>query len=122
MGMDWITANRTGHWSGKAKQVKAWREMTLIMAHQQQFPKNMPFCRIEPTFEFTILRRRDPGNFVLTTKTIIDALCTGPKPPYGWGSWIDDDPRYLEEMMPKLLVHPKHVTDRVVLRCYAQEV
>jgi hypothetical protein len=122
-GMDWISANTgRGHWAKKAGQVKAWREMTLLQAHRQQFPKGLPFCHIEPTFVFKQNRRRDPGNFVLTTKAIIDALCTGPKPPHGWGAWVDDDPRYLREMMPLLMVSPESPADGVIIRCYAQEV
>jgi hypothetical protein len=121
-GMAWVNANTSHtHWSEKAKRVKAWREMTLLQAHRQQFPKGLPYCEIQPTFVFSSKRHRDPGNFVLTTKAIVDALCTGPKPPHGWGAWVDDDPRYLRELMPILLVVPDSPSDGVIIRCYPKD-
>ena len=112
MGIDWVSANSRVHWAKKASQVKDWHTRTWICAYQQRFPKGMPFCYVEPTFMFSTKRHRDPGNFVLTTKAIIDTLCE-------WGSWEGDDPRYLREMMPLFEVLPGE-PDGVMLRCYAQ--
>ena len=117
LGRDWITANKRQHWTKTAALVSEWRGMTLLCAHEQRFPRRLPFCEIQPVFYFDTNRRRDPGNFVLTTKVIVDALCTGPKPPHGWGSWVDDDPRYLREFMPRLTVSKDHI-EGVYLLCY----
>lgn len=102
----WLTQNGREHWSEKADNVRQWKAMTIIQARQQGFPKGLAPADIDVVMWFASTRRRDPGNFTPTTKAIIDALCTGPKPPHGWGAWADDDPRHLTERMPILEVDP----------------
>lgn len=119
LGIPWVTQNDRVHWGKRASIAQQWREMVVVQAHRQQFPKNLPPCVVEPTFVFNDKRHRDPGNFTATTKVIIDALKTGKKPPHGWGAWPDDDPRYLTELMPRLVVR-KQSPPGVILRIYAR--
>lgn len=118
LGNDWCSQNQRLHWGARAARTKAWRDMTLIQARHQSFPKGLPPAIIVPTFVFETNRRRDRGNFTATSKAIIDALCTGPKPPHGWGSWPDDDDRYIEERMPVLTYNPLSPGDGVIIRAY----
>jgi len=115
---DWVSQNKRLHW-GQHKAIKdAWRLMTLTQCRIQQFPKELPPCIIIPIFVFDSTRRRDRGNFTPTTKVIIDAMCHGPRPPYGWGAWPDDDDRFIEERMPVLHSLSKGSPQGVIIRCY----
>lgn len=117
---DWCSQNDRIHWRERQRRRTEWRDMTLWQCAAQQFPKNLPPAVIVPVFVFDTVRRRDRGNFTATTKVIIDALCTGPKPPHGWGAWPDDDDRYLEERMP--VIHAgKTLSPGVVIRVYSRQ-
>lgn len=114
---DWCSQNERLHWAERAKRKQLWRDMTLWQCAAQHFPRNQAPAIVVPVFVFDTVRRRDRGNFTATTKVIIDALCTGPRPPHGWGAWPDDDDRYLEERMP-VLHAATNLTPGVVIRVY----
>lgn len=117
---DWCTLNERIHWRERHRRRTEWREATIWHARAQNFPRNQQPALIVPIFVFPTVRRRDRGNFVATTKVIIDALCTGPKKDpatHGYGAWPDDDDRYLEERMP-VFHEGKGLTPGVIIRVY----
>lgn len=118
---EWCTLNERIHYRERHRRRTAWREMTMWQALAQQFPRHQEPAIIVPIFVFQTVRRRDRGNFVATTKVIVDALCYGPKPTnQGYGAWPDDDDRYIEERMP-VFHEGKHLTPGVIIRVYDRQ-
>ena len=108
---DWLTLNKTQrHWTKQRTGITAWHTITQAQCVRQQMPRNLPPCFVESTFVFRVARRRDPMNFTATTKAVIDMLVK-------WGCWPDDNPTYVTELPPRLLVSTASQPG-IIVSCY----
>lgn len=93
----YLTMNQRKHWRWVAKQKKAWREITAILARLQHehWDTTKKDCKstVEFVFPVTQNRRRDPHNYYPTVKPIVDGLTDA-------GFWLDDTPEYVETREP----------------------
>lgn len=90
---EWLTLNSHGTRGNRfvVQSLKtAWSEATMWACREVKRGLDLPLppCRLEWTFCMGSQRRRDPDNFVLTRKPILDALVKE-------GFWPDDDPRWV---------------------------
>ena len=89
-----LNLNHREHWAVKAKKVKQVREWTALLARHAKVP---PLRKITVELHYCPRdkRRRDPLNLVALLKPIEDGLVDAKVIP-------DDNPLYLEPMMPKI--------------------
>lgn len=112
-GLPWLNMNDRMHHMARSRLVKKWREMTKYQWLAQGRPGPQPPSVIFTTLIFTRPVTRDAGNFMATTKPIIDELVK-------LGVWPNDDGRYIDEHRPRLVVNSKSARG-VILRAYPQE-
>ncbi len=112
-------ANRM-HWAAKRRELEPWRDGVMLawktarpLWHKVKDRK----VRIELELPFPDKRRRDPHNYVVVLKALIDALTTqretvGKHTVIVWdGCWPDDTPEWVETTEPILVIG-----DEVVFR------
>lgn len=99
-----VRANQDRWWAKKA-----WRLAAYLAYQQARLPRGLPCVYIEVEFRFPDRTHRDPSNYELTVKPIIDALqpeksgvrynpAKKRRLPFvdkGWGVIPGDDPRYV---------------------------
>lgn len=94
---EWLTLNRHGTRGSRfvvQSLKKSWADATTWAARDQLrrslwWPtRPLPPCRLEWTFQMSTARNRDPDNFILTRKPILDALVRE-------GVWLDDSPEFV---------------------------
>ena len=88
-----LNMNDRVHWRKRSAQVKNWRRAAC-----DAVPANcleLPPCIVRVTLPVRDTRRRDPMNFVATTKAIVDGMVDA-------GIWPDDDGTWVTNTEPKL--------------------
>jgi crossover junction endodeoxyribonuclease RusA len=111
-----LTLNQRMHWGPKSRHIGEWRKAAWAAANNRRrhpsFP-DTPLPRSLLKFSLpvkSLLVRRDPHNFVATTKPIIDGLVDAK-------FWPDDTPDYVVSTDPEF-----HTSDRQVwVRIYPVE-
>lgn len=89
-----MNLNHREHWAVKAKRVKEVRQATALLARQAGVPR-LNRITVELHYCPRDKRRRDPLNLVALLKPIEDGLVDA-------GVIPDDNPHYLEPIMPKI--------------------
>lgn len=74
-----MTANqRRGHWGGRHKATKTWRQLAGVQAHNAvvrgDIPRNLTGVHLVMTFAWPDQRRRDVANLAPTAKALVDGL------------------------------------------------
>ncbi len=98
-----LTMNQRLHWTVQRARARAWRHAAHIHTlNAIRDPNNpitapLPPCWITVTLPVADRRRRDPSNYMLTTKHIVDGLVDA-------GLWPDDTPEYVTQTEPTLEV------------------
>lgn len=87
LGKRWLTANQRLHYHAKARLSRQWRDVAAWRCRQMgvTFGKG---ARVVCELRFHGNRRRDPANWNLTAKPVIDGLVDA-------GIFPDDTPRYV---------------------------
>lgn len=87
----WMNENemRKLHWSKRSYLADYWRQLTAMKTKQAWRRKPaLEKVRVVVTFFWPDVRRRDPGNWSLTSKAIVDGLVDG-------GLVADDDMKHV---------------------------
>lgn len=91
-----MSMNDRDHWRTAAVKAKAWRYAANIAARAEiTAPRPLPACWINVQLPVTGNRRRDPANYALTVKHIVDGLVDA-------GCWPDDTPEWVTTTEPTL--------------------
>ena len=70
----WLSENDRPHRYERARNVKKWREATVMFARVARLPKGLQRVRIEAVLTFDTRRHRDEHNYTPTLKAIVDGL------------------------------------------------
>lgn len=100
-----LNLNHREHWAVKAKRVREVREMARQLAIANGVP-SLRKISVELHYCPRDKRRRDPLNLVAMLKPIEDGLVDAKVIP-------DDNPEYLEPLMPKIDAPNTHTTRRL---------
>jgi crossover junction endodeoxyribonuclease RusA len=87
-----LTLNSRQHWAAKARDVKALRDATCLLARQARIPR-CDHIAVGLVYYPPNLRRRDPHNITLTLKPAVDGLVDA-------GVVEDDDAAYVTVYTP----------------------
>ncbi len=100
-----LNLNHREHWAVKAKRVREVRELARRLAIAEGVP---PLRKISVELHYCPRdkRRRDPLNLVAMLKPIEDGLVDAKIIP-------DDNPEYLEPLMPKIDAHNTQTSKRL---------
>lgn len=90
-----LTANQRLHWAKRARITRQIRKETALLCKASKLP-SLQRVKARIVYIPRDRRRRDPSNLMPTQKAAIDGLVTA-------GIIRDDDPRYLEELMPNIV-------------------
>jgi len=104
-----INAERTKHWSWRAKQVKWWRSAAAGAVWVAGLEPQPP-STVHVSLPFDRAARRDPSNYLPPVKAVIDGLVDP------GGLWPDDTPEFVAVAEPELVVGSSLVVVRLVPR------
>lgn len=92
-----LSLNNRMHWTKERRIVKSLRHESFIRAKAMKLPTNCGHIEFNLNWQPRDIRRRDPSNFILTQKPLLDGIVD---------AWVvhDDNPDYVTELMPK--IHP----------------
>lgn len=90
--------NDSEHWSVERSRRLLWQQAAYYaaVAHKPR-PRGLPCCVVAVEFPFVTRRRRDPHNFTLALKWLIDGLVHAEV-------WPDDTSEYVATTEPVLNV------------------
>lgn len=89
-----LTANQRLHWAKRARITRQIRKETALLCKTAKLPA-LERAKARIVYVPRDRRRRDPSNLMPTQKAAIDGLVTA-------GIIRDDNPRYLDELMPSV--------------------
>lgn len=93
-----MSMNDRHHWRKKAALTKVWRNAACVYGIQHGVARlNLGPSIVGCTFEMATAARRDPHNYYLAVKALIDGLVDA-------GAWPDDTPEFVSTVEPTLIV------------------
>ena len=111
---EFLTLNRQGtrgSWRDVSTLKRQWYDATAwaVRSQLRDVARPLPPCRLEWDFHVRLRRRRDPDNYVLTRKPILDCMVRE-------GLWVDDAPEFISNSEIQFVVTDK--TQGVIVRAY----
>lgn len=90
-----LNLNKRMHWAAADKHRKALRHEAMVRARAHRIPA-CQLISVRLVYRPRDKRTRDPSNFIPTQKPLLDGIVDA-------GVVPDDNPRYVRELMPRIL-------------------